>query len=101
VNLDDFSACIEKESSFRPFGELLHSFCKSIPKAKPAKAEQNGFGATNGNDSEESTFEIYTCSSATPKFGTYLKRMEAFVLWFIDAASFIDPDDEKWIFFVM
>ena len=35
-----------------------------------------------------------------PKFREYHHRMESFILWFIDAASYIDVDDEKWDYYV-
>jgi len=105
VNMDLFSACIEKEAlSFKPFGELLHSFDKVLPsKTNPSKQNGNSTYSTlsNGQGMGASTFEIYACDMTVPKFSDYHKRMETFIMWYIDAASFIDPDDEKWKFFVM
>ena len=100
ANINDFSACIETEAtSFRPFGDLLHSF-KKIMSKRTENSQQNVSTTTNGHG-EEKTFEIYSCDTSVPKFANYLKRMESFILWFIDAASFIDPEDVKWKFFVL
>lgn len=108
TNLDDFSAKIEKcQVNFKPFGELIHSFTIE-PRIAPtpiAKSKPNGCGPhVNGNGStsiSSKTFEIYLCDITTPKFKEYLHKMESFILWFIDAASFLDSDDERWKFFVM
>ena len=36
-----------------------------------------------------------------PGFREYHEKMQTFLLWFIDAASFIDVDDDKWEYFIM
>uniref|UniRef100_H2ZHA7 Histone acetyltransferase type B catalytic subunit n=1 Tax=Ciona savignyi TaxID=51511 RepID=H2ZHA7_CIOSA len=35
-----------------------------------------------------------------PGFREYHERIESFILWFIDAACFIDSDDDKWDFYI-
>ncbi|CAL8130628.1 unnamed protein product [Orchesella dallaii] len=99
TNLDDFSAKIEKEHQFKPFGELIHSFTAS---RKISTEPVNGFKMiTNGDIAVSKTFEVYLCDVKVPKFEDYLLKMETFVLWFIDAATFVDSDDERWKFFVI
>jgi histone acetyltransferase 1 len=68
-----------------------------------AGPSRNGKSASNGVDRspKEKTFVIYACDISDPKFLVYVNRMEEFLLWFVDAASFIDQQDEKWKFFVM
>ncbi|ODM94910.1 Histone acetyltransferase type B catalytic subunit [Orchesella cincta] len=99
-NLDDFSAKIDKEHQFQPFGELIHSFTVD---RKPSAEVVNGSGRShsNGDVTISKTYEIYVCDISIPKFQDYLIKMETFVLWFIDAASFLDSDDERWKFYVM
>lgn len=46
------------------------------------------------------TFEIYKCNHADPKFQSYFQRLQSFVLWFVDAANYIDIDDPQWMIFV-
>ena len=53
------------------------------------------------DEGEEVTFDIYMADASTPGFLDYHERMQMFLLWYIDAASFIDTDDEKWQYFVM
>ncbi|KAH7946062.1 hypothetical protein HPB49_019894 [Dermacentor silvarum] len=82
TNIDEFVSLLPKETTFRPFGELLHSF----------KIGKGGLSRT---------FELYSACVTTPGFLDYHARMQSFILWFIDAASYIDSDDEKWEYFVL
>jgi histone acetyltransferase 1 len=47
------------------------------------------------------SWEVYMCEVTTPSFQKYHERLQTFVLWFIDAASFIDADDDHWRFFLV
>lgn len=97
TNLDDFSASIEEESvSFRPLGDLIHSFQK-FGAFRGIKGEAK---AVNGQCTAK-TYEIYVADGKVSKFPEYLRNMESFILWFIDAASTLDPEDERWKFYVM
>ncbi|UYV83403.1 HAT1, partial [Cordylochernes scorpioides] len=82
-NLDEFSRLIEKEKLFKPYGDLLKSF--SI-------TDENG---------DTHTYEIRKTDYSTPGFLEYHERMQSFILWFIDAASYIDSDDERWDFYTL
>lgn len=61
-----------------PMGELLHSY--------------------KCNDAE---YEIYKADVTTPRLKDYHERLQTFLLWFIDASSYIDPDDERWRYFLV
>ncbi|XP_064471930.1 histone acetyltransferase type B catalytic subunit-like isoform X1 [Ornithodoros turicata] len=82
-NLDHFSSILSKESQFKPFGVLQHSF--TFKKGNPGCR----------------TFEIYKVDTKVPGFVDYHARMQTFILWYIDAASYIDSDDERWEYFVL
>ncbi|XP_067004965.1 histone acetyltransferase type B catalytic subunit isoform X2 [Anabrus simplex] len=82
TNLDDFRNDLPKDASFVPYGELLHSF------------------SVDAEDNSTRTFEVYQCDIKTPGFTSYHERLQTFILWYIDAASFIDIDDERWRFFL-
>ncbi|XP_039282552.1 histone acetyltransferase type B catalytic subunit [Nilaparvata lugens] len=84
TNIDTFVASLDKEPSFEPYGELKHSF-----------------KVTNRETNKERTYEIYYCSTLMTKFINYHERLQTFLLWYIDGASFIDVDDSKWQFFVV
>ncbi|XP_076164935.1 histone acetyltransferase 1 [Ptiloglossa arizonensis] len=81
-NLDAFIKSLKKDDTFRPHGELLHSF--SI----------NDKGCTR-------KFEVYKADMTYKGFKEYHQRLQTFVLWYIDAANFIDVDDDRWHYFNM
>jgi len=80
-NKDEFIKYLSstKETGFRPMGELLHNF-----KSK-----------------DDETFEVYMCTESTPGFRDYHERLQSWIMFYIDAASFIDIDDENWRFFLL
>ncbi|XP_061178259.1 histone acetyltransferase type B catalytic subunit-like [Saccostrea echinata] len=79
---DAFISSIPKDADFKPFGKLLHSF-------------------TVHKDGKDRQFEIYKTGIESPGFREYHERLQTFILFFIDAASFIDVDDERWRFFLL
>ncbi|KAH0539522.1 histone acetyltransferase type B catalytic subunit [Cotesia glomerata] len=82
-NLDSFIKALTKDDTFRPAGELIHSF--------------------TATDEEEKTrnFEVYKADMTCKGFKEYHQRLQTFLLWYIDAASFIDIDDDQWHYFNM
>lgn len=36
-----------------------------------------------------------------PGFREYHERLQTFLMWFIETASFIDVDDDRWDFFLV
>ncbi|CAH0402376.1 unnamed protein product [Chilo suppressalis] len=84
TNLDHFVSMLEKDKSFTPHGRLLHAFTVT-PK--------------EGGDKR--TFEVYFCETSTPGFLAFHERLQTFLLWYVDAASFIDVDDDQWTFFTV
>lgn len=82
-NLDNFIKALDKEDNFHPFGELIHQF------------------STEEVAAQKRTFEIYYCDAKNKKFLKYHEQLQSFILFFIDAASYIDVDDEKWRFFTI
>lgn len=60
----------------------------------------NNFNSFLDSGNTTRTFEIYKCNHADPKFQSYFQRLQSFVLWFVDAANYIDIDDPQWMIFV-
>ncbi|XP_053984696.1 histone acetyltransferase type B catalytic subunit isoform X1 [Hylaeus volcanicus] len=81
-SLDAFIKSLKKDDAFRPHGELLHSF--SI----------NDEGCTR-------KFEVYKADMTYKGFKEFHQRLQTFILWYIDAANFIDIDDDRWHYFNM
>ncbi|KAJ3126542.1 histone acetyltransferase 1 [Nowakowskiella sp. JEL0407] len=81
-NYDDFLHRVETDAeTFRPMGEKFHEYTRRI------------------DDSEEVTYELYLCSFDTPGFKQYHRRMQLFLLWYIDGVNFL-KEDEPWEFVV-
>ena len=85
-SMDEFRSLLPKESQFKPYGQLIDKF--SIDKNIEDKQTKRDF-------------EIYLSDISVPGFEAYHQRMQTFLWWFIDAASYIDVDDDKWQFFVI
>ncbi|KAJ8351995.1 hypothetical protein SKAU_G00234710 [Synaphobranchus kaupii] len=83
-NTDDFVSLLEKEANFKPFGTLLHTY-------KVHSVEEG----------EDVTYQIYKAKMSCPGFQEYHERLQTFLMWFIETASFIDVDDERWDFFLI
>lgn len=83
TNLDQFRQAIPEEATFRPFGEMIDSY-----------SVETRSGITK-------TFEVYFTKIEEPGFRKYHSRMQTFIKFFIDAASYIDVDDERWDFYLL
>ncbi|KAJ3329637.1 histone acetyltransferase 1 [Blyttiomyces sp. JEL0837] len=77
---DNYNVFMEKvtkeEKTFKPMGEKFHEY---TVKGKL-----------------DSVYEMYKCTMQTPRFKEYHKKMQLFLLWFIEGASFIDDEDSTW-----
>jgi histone acetyltransferase 1 len=50
---------------------------------------------------DDRTFEIYKANIASPNVQKYHQRVQTFVLFFIDASSYINEEDNRWeLFFI-
>ena len=47
------------------------------------------------------TYEVFRCLESTPGFREYHERLQAWIMFYIDAASYIDIDDDNWRIFLM
>uniref|UniRef100_T1PJU5 Histone acetyltransferase type B catalytic subunit n=1 Tax=Musca domestica TaxID=7370 RepID=T1PJU5_MUSDO len=83
VNMDEFLKTLDKADKFQPFGEKLAEY-----KTKDDESDN------------ERHFEIYYCNFKYPSFLKFFSRLQTFVLWFVDAASYIDVDDPQWSYFI-
>lgn len=81
-NLDTFVESLKKDRTFRPCGELIYSFSVN-------------------DKSNTRQFEVYKADMSCKGFREYHQRLQTFVLWYIDAANFIDIDDDQWHYFNM
>lgn len=82
TNKDEFIKMLPKDATFKPYGEMLHSY-----------------KVTEGNEVRK--FEIYETDIEAPGFRQYHERLQTFILFFIDGASYIDVDDDRWKFYLL
>jgi len=73
-----------------------HMASDKVTKFKPLGNKIDEF------KSNEESFEIYHVDCTTvPSFRDYHAKLQPFLLFFIDAASYIDIDDSNWRFFLV
>ncbi|CAL1582333.1 unnamed protein product [Knipowitschia caucasica] len=82
-NIDDFVSLLDKDTNFKPFGTLFHSY------------------TVHNEEAGELTYQIYKADVTCPGFHEYHERLQTFLMWFIETASFIDADDDHWDFFLV
>lgn len=83
TNVDEFLGKLKKEEEFRPVGEMVDRL----------EVDREEGGAKR-------IFEFYKCDVTTPGFLAFHARLQTFILWFVDAGSYIDSDDPQWSFYV-
>lgn len=54
-----------------------------------------------GDGGDKRQFEVYYSETSTPNYLNFHQRLQTFLLWYVDAASFIDVDDDQWTFFTV
>ena len=84
-NADEFRAAVKADETFKPMGDKVHEF--TVKKAE---------GEDESGPAVSRTFEVYKADVGTSGFKAYHARLQPWILFFIDAASFIDVDDDRW-----
>lgn len=74
---EEFRSALEAEAEFRPPGELIHAYSIHSPK--------------------ERDFELYAVEPSAVE----TRNIQALALFFIDALSYTDKEDERWTFFLL
>ena len=46
-------------------------------------------------------FEVYKCDIDVPGFREFHARVQPLLLFYVDAASYIDVDDDRWVYYVV
>ncbi|XP_029165427.1 histone acetyltransferase type B catalytic subunit [Nylanderia fulva] len=79
-SLTNFTNALTKDDTFIPYGKLIHSFSLN-------------------DKSTTRQFVVYKADMSYKGFREYHQRIQTFLLWYIDAALFIDLDDDQWQYF--
>lgn len=85
TNLSEFSRLLQDDAQFNPPGEKVHQFIGRRLAQEPDTPR---------------TFEVFSAGVDTPGLRDFHERLQTFLLWYIDAASYIDTDDSHWRFFL-
>ncbi|SPC62338.1 related to histone acetyltransferase subunit HAT1 [Ustilago sp. UG-2017b] len=100
----DFDAALGQSASFRPLGDKVHSYTRrkvNKGKGKSANVASLASSALSEDDPDARVFEVYRSTWETPGFREYHRRMQLFVLLFIEGASYIQEEETNWEFFTL
>lgn len=101
---EDFIKIVEQDSrEFKPIGIKVGSyksrFGPSKGKGKGKVVQEKAWMVLKDEALEEEViFEAYSSNWETPGFKEYHRRMQIFVLLYIEGAQYIDEDDARWEF---
>ncbi|KAF4614777.1 hypothetical protein D9613_003276 [Agrocybe pediades] len=93
----------EDAETFRPPGQLIYSYTRPSPKSSSkGKRKRDGNNQALDPSSEDVVeFEVYHATWDTPGFREYHRRMQLFILLYIEAGSYINEDEDTWQFVVL
>lgn len=102
---EKFTAAVkESEANFTPLGEKVHSYTRrKVNKGKGKSSNVSSLASSTlaEDDPEARVFEVYRSTWDTAGFREYHRRMQLFVLLFIEGASYIQEDETNWEFFTL
>ena len=116
-----FKKQVEEDAvTFKPMGEKIHSYVRKKGSHKGKDPRDRVIGKSRQEEASEHdenavTYEVYhvrvecvrgtqtDCAAtqanwATPGFLEFHRRMQIFILLYIEAGSYIQEDEEKWEF---
>ena len=82
TNIDQFTAQVLDDIHFRPSGQKLNEFL--LTKGQSRRM-----------------FEVLVSDIDEKGFREQHEQMQTWLMWFVDAASYIDVDDNRWQFFTL
>ncbi|KAG8833581.1 histone acetyltransferase 1 [Serendipita sp. 399] len=112
---EEFLKCVEEDAqTFKPMGKRIYSYVRHKDGGKKASKDPRDttigkLKERNSNvdshprpidegDPDAIVYEVYHVNWATPGFLEYHRRMQIFILLYIEAGSYIQEDEEKWEF---
>ena len=72
-----------------------HMRSDKVTKFKPLGDKVEEFSVA------DETYEIYSCDDTVTGFRDYHAKLQPWIMFYIDAASYIDIDDANWRFFLV
>ncbi|CAL1703427.1 unnamed protein product [Somion occarium] len=110
---DAFLKQVELDSTaFKPLGTKMHSYSRRVSHAlRPDGASDVSWDRKPSSsmsktpEPEEETelveYEIFHCTWKTPGFREYHRRIQIFILLYIEGGSFIKEEEEEWEFIIL
>ncbi|KAJ4475770.1 acyl-CoA N-acyltransferase [Lentinula aciculospora] len=96
---DVFRAEVEEDAtSFKPSGEIIYSYKRSASKEKGKSVAMEQL---NPEDEDTIVYEVYHNTWNTPDFREYHRKMQIFILLYIEAGSYINEEEDGWEFVVL
>ncbi|KAG8957301.1 histone acetyltransferase 1 [Tulasnella sp. 419] len=97
----DFMAGVQGDSTtFRPFGVKIYSYTPASYNRGTSKREDDQEPPAPFQD-DSVVYEVYWVDWKTPGFREYHRRMQIFILLYIEGGSYIQEDEDKWEFAVL
>ncbi|KAF9466258.1 acyl-CoA N-acyltransferase [Collybia nuda] len=93
----------EDATTFRPSGQLIYSYTRLSPlssQKKKGKAVSDSQYLDSENPNAVA-YEVYHATWDTPGFKEYHRRMQIFILLYIEGGSYINEDEDSWEFVVL
>ncbi|KAG8903331.1 histone acetyltransferase 1 [Tulasnella sp. 403] len=102
-NEGEFQKRVDKEAtSFQPLGQKIYSYARPAEGSSgKGKGNEKSRPPVSEGDDDAVVYEVYWATWDTPGFREYHRRMQLFVLLYIEGGSYIQEDEEKWEFVVL
>ncbi|KAH0830345.1 acyl-CoA N-acyltransferase [Lanmaoa asiatica] len=83
-----FLARVEKDAtSFHPIGKCIHSYTRSVPSVSSRESNVE--------------YEVYHATFEDSGFREYHRKIQIFILLYIEAGSYINDEEDGWEFVVL
>ncbi|KAI8319899.1 acyl-CoA N-acyltransferase [Martensiomyces pterosporus] len=87
---EEFAERVSRDTrEFRPLGKKVHEYRRDDT--------QGDAGGSNG----DVVYEIYDNTFTSEEFREYHRRLQTFVLFYIEGAQFVDDTDDRWRIFTV
>ncbi|TIA91902.1 hypothetical protein E3P81_01822 [Wallemia ichthyophaga] len=102
----DFEELLDRDArEFKPCGDLIKTYTRASAKSQgKGKGKRRKVETSSGSVAGEEgdvVYEIYRAKWDTPGWKAFNKRMQFFLLLFIEAANYLEEDDDNWEFFTL
>ncbi|KAJ7090351.1 histone acetyltransferase type B catalytic subunit [Mycena belliarum] len=104
-NETEFLARVEEDAiNFRPTGQKIYTYARPAPHLSASNSKGKGVAQPQVLDPESEdavVFEVYHATWNSPGFRELHRRMQLFILLYIEAGSYIDEEEDTWEFVVL